>query len=158
LNQLGANGITNNVGYGRFNVTLDNGTNVYNTRDSLIAVSGLNSPTGTVTSPLLRRLTQTTPPQRQNDSEAKILEAIASRIIASGVQADSQGKYSGVRGTIQLFTERKPCDECTPLILSKWKELFPNVKINEVLHGPRFLAPGRPSDLEDVSNFTNVLP
>jgi The BURPS668_1122 family of deaminases len=155
LNTLKPGIVTNNVGYGNFNVTLANG-GVFNTgREALIAVSGPQSPAGTVAAPLLRRLTQSS--SRPTDSEAKILENIADIIIQSGAQADGQGKYSGVKGTVQLFTERKPCDECTPLIKILWKNLFPNVEITEVLHGPRYLPGDLQKDLNNTDNFTNVL-
>jgi hypothetical protein len=50
------------------------------------------------------------------------------------------------------------CTQPTKSNIKGWDNLFPNIKINEVLHGPRFLAPGRISDLAVDNDFTNVLP
>jgi hypothetical protein len=87
----------------------------------------------------------------------KILEELLVGSIYSGVQPDSNRKYSSVEGTISIFTERKPCSECTDLVTDDWYNLFPNVRIEKVVHGPRYLAPGRPSDLDNLENFSNVL-
>ncbi len=153
--QLGV-GKSRNVAFGSFEVKLSNGTVLSESRDALVSISGVNSPNGTLQNPLVRRLTQLTP-DNQYHSEAKILEEIASRIIDAKVPPDANGQYSSIEGTIKLFTERKPCNDCTPLITKYWKSLFPKIEITEVLHGPRYLPGDIQQDINTLENFTNVL-
>ncbi|KMN83988.1 hypothetical protein VK98_00790 [Chromobacterium sp. LK11] len=61
---------------------------------------------------------------RESDTEFKILEAFAQ-------------KYRndvGVRGNINLFTERPPCESCSKVIREQFVELFPNVEVR-LYHG-----------------------
>ena len=55
---------------------------------------------------------------RYHDTEAKILEDIASQI-----------KEPNISGTINLFTERPPCESCSNII-EEFKEKFPNIELN----------------------------
>ncbi|MCS3806541.1 filamentous hemagglutinin [Chromobacterium alkanivorans] len=59
------------------------------------------------------------PIPREVDTEFKILEAFAQ-------------KYRGspnVAGSINLFTERAPCDSCSAVISRQFSKLFPNVEV-----------------------------
>ncbi|MTJ08502.1 deaminase domain-containing protein [Anabaena sp. UHCC 0204] len=61
--------------------------------------------------------------RRDLDSEYKILEAIAE-------------KYTNnreVKGKIELFTEREPCDSCE-YVMKQFRQTFPNIQLN-VHHG-----------------------
>ena len=61
--------------------------------------------------------------RRDLDSEYKILEAIAE-------------KYTNtreVKGKIELFTEREPCDSCE-YVMKQFRQTFPNIQLN-VYHG-----------------------
>jgi hypothetical protein len=61
--------------------------------------------------------------RRDLDSESKILEAIAE-------------KYTNnreIKGKIELFTEREPCDSCK-YVIKQFKQTFPNIELN-VHHG-----------------------
>ncbi|WP_221638267.1 deaminase domain-containing protein [Listeria booriae] len=55
---------------------------------------------------------------RYNDTEAKILEDIASKI-----------KDPNVKGEINLFSELDCCQSCTNLIL-EFRQKYPNIKVN----------------------------
>ncbi|MCD4643448.1 hypothetical protein AR454_15350 [Bacillus mycoides] len=55
---------------------------------------------------------------RYNDTEAKILEDIASKI-----------KDPNIKGEINLFSELDCCQSCTNLIF-EFREKFPNIKVN----------------------------
>lgn len=55
---------------------------------------------------------------RFNDTEAKILEDIASQI------TDPQ-----IKGKITLFTELPPCDSCSDII-EEFKRMFPNIQVD----------------------------
>jgi len=55
---------------------------------------------------------------RYHDTEAKILEDVASQI-----------KEPNISGTINLFTERPPCESCSNII-EEFKEKFPNIELN----------------------------
>ena len=88
-------------------------------RKLLTAVSGKNSPPGTLAAPEERLFT--TKPSgamtRDFDTEVKILEDVA-----RGLSPES-------KGTISLFTERAPCLSCQGVI-KQFQERFPNIKIN----------------------------
>ncbi len=88
---------------------------------------GLSGPTkvGTADIPLPRIFTPEA--RREVDSEVKILETIAHQF---------QDNRS-VSGTIDLFTERAPCDSCSTII-AEFREMFPNITIN-VQNGPKYL-------------------
>jgi len=55
---------------------------------------------------------------RYNDTEAKILEDIASQI-----------KDPNISGTINLYTELDACQSCSNIIL-EFRRMFPNIKLN----------------------------
>ena len=55
---------------------------------------------------------------RNVDSEAKILEDIASKIINNNIQ-----------GTIDLYTEKTCCPSCWNII-QEFKEMYPNIILN----------------------------
>lgn len=57
---------------------------------------------------------------RYNDTEAKILEDVASKI-----------KDSNIKGEINLFSELDCCQSCTNLIL-EFRQKYPNIKVNVV--------------------------
>ncbi|WP_193923939.1 deaminase domain-containing protein [Desmonostoc muscorum] len=57
--------------------------------------------------------------RRDLDSEYKILEAIAE-------------KYTNnreVKGKIELFTEREPCDSCE-YVIKQFRQTLPNIQLN----------------------------
>lgn len=54
---------------------------------------------------------------RYHDTEAKILENIASQI-----------ESSATRGKIVLYTEQEPCDSCKNII-SEFRERFPHIEL-----------------------------
>ncbi|WP_274605859.1 deaminase domain-containing protein, partial [Bacillus cereus group sp. N8] len=56
--------------------------------------------------------------QRYNDTEAKILEDIASKI-----------KDPNIKGEVNLFSELDTCQSCTNIIL-EFREKYPNIKLN----------------------------
>ena len=55
---------------------------------------------------------------RYNDTEAKILEDIASKI-----------KDPNIKGEVNLFTELDACQSCTNIIL-EFRAKYPNIKLN----------------------------
>ncbi|MDU1315313.1 deaminase domain-containing protein [Clostridium septicum] len=55
---------------------------------------------------------------RYNDTEAKILEDIASKI-----------KDKNIKGEVNLFTELDTCQSCTNIIL-EFRATYPNIKLN----------------------------
>lgn len=55
---------------------------------------------------------------RYNDTEAKILEDIASKI-----------KDPNIKGEVNLFTELDTCQSCTNIIL-EFRAKYPNIKLN----------------------------
>ena len=59
-----------------------------------------------------------TPYNRYHDTEAKILEDIASQI-----------KDPNISGTIDLYTELPSCQSCSNVIL-EFRRMFPNIKLN----------------------------
>lgn len=85
----------------------------------LIAISGVSTRPGTVGLPQQPIfVTFEIPPghSRAYDSEYKLLEEIASRYT----------QIPDVEGTINLFTERSPCDSCTNVI-AQFRRRFPNI-------------------------------
>ncbi|MFJ2838740.1 deaminase domain-containing protein [Nocardia sp. NPDC087230] len=87
---------------------------------SLDAVSGKNSPAGTVGVPDNTRFTPVSEDgnvRRPTDSEYKLLETLAQQL----------GPDS--KGTIELYSERKPCPACLSVI-KQFEEQFPGVKVN----------------------------
>lgn len=153
LNVTNSRGVlTNNVGYAEFNIQIPGTPDWVGKRENWIGVSSPNVFAGTVRKPpAIRRFSDETPFPYNFDSEAMIFEEIAEQIINSGASPDS------VTGNITIFTERKPCDHCTRIILQQWNQLFPRIKIEKVIHGPRYLSPGDLSDLDNFENFTDVL-
>ena len=61
---------------------------------------------------------------RTGDSEAIILNNIASQL----------GDNTSIAGTIDLLTERPPCDSCTNVI-QMFQSKYPNIKINVLSNG-----------------------
>jgi len=90
-------------------------------RDELIAVSGQSTRPGTVGLPQ-HPLFQTfeVPPghSRAFDSEYKILEELASRY----------SETPEVEGTVNLLTERAPCDSCSNAI-AQFRSRFPKISL-----------------------------
>ncbi|MFI7526924.1 deaminase domain-containing protein [Nocardia salmonicida] len=87
---------------------------------SLDAVSGKNSPVGTVGVPdntMFTPVSEDGDVVRETDSEYKLLETLAQQL----------GPDS--KGTIELYTERKPCKACLSVI-KQFEEQFPGVKVN----------------------------
>ena len=90
-------------------------------RGELIAVSGQSTRLGTVglpQQPLFETFAVPYEHSRAYDSEYKLLEELASRYIQT----------PEVAGTINLFTERPPCDSCTHVI-EQCRRRFPNVNL-----------------------------
>ncbi|MCC7085000.1 MAG: hypothetical protein IT427_08335 [Pirellulales bacterium] len=95
-------------------------------RQLLASVSGQASPLGTVESPtarLFETLNSRGAAPTVNHTEVKILENVAKDL------------PKNARGTINLFTERKPCDSCQHVI-DQFQARFPNIKLN-LTHGGR---------------------
>jgi len=87
--------------------------------DELIAISGRSTRPGTVGLPQQPIfVTFEIPPghSRAYDSEYKLLEELGSRY----------AQTPDVEGTINLFTERSPCDSCTNVI-AQFRRRFPNI-------------------------------
>ncbi|WP_280407639.1 deaminase domain-containing protein [Nocardia brasiliensis] len=87
---------------------------------SLDAVSGARTPSGTVEAPgnpILRPESVDGSVVRPADSEFKILDNLAQNL-----RPDS-------KGSINLYTERAPCDACTNVI-EQFKQRFPGVEVN----------------------------
>lgn len=98
-------------------------TNIGGQSQTLTAISGKGSPSGTVPAPT-NPLFPTKPSgamTRAFDSEVKILEAIAKDL------------PSNAEGTISLYTERPPCLSCQGVIQA-FQQRFPNVNLI-VTHG-----------------------
>ncbi|MDO3650907.1 deaminase domain-containing protein [Nocardia mangyaensis] len=86
---------------------------------SLDAVSGKNSPAGTVGVPdstMFTPVSEDGDVVRPTDSEYKLLETLAQQL-----SPDS-------KGTIELYTERKPCPACLSVI-KQFEEQYPGVKV-----------------------------
>ncbi|MTL15570.1 hypothetical protein GL307_29660 [Nocardia seriolae] len=87
---------------------------------SLDAVSGLDTPSGTVKTPdnpvLIPKSIDNTI-ERPTDSEFKILDQLAQKL-----NPDS-------KGVINLRTEREPCPACSNVI-KQFEQKFPGVKVN----------------------------
>ena len=90
-------------------------------KQQLEAVSGKNSPEGTVQSPAEGSRLFTTKNSgamtRAYDTEVKILEYLAKNLPANA------------QGTINLYTERFPCTSCQSVI-KQFEQMFPGVKVN----------------------------
>jgi The BURPS668_1122 family of deaminases len=100
-----------NIAIGEFEISGDTG--------ELIAISGRSTRPGTIglpQDPIF--VTFEVPPghSRAYDSEYKLLEELASRY----------AQTPAVEGTINLFTERSPCDSCTNVI-EQFRSQFPNI-------------------------------
>jgi The BURPS668_1122 family of deaminases len=96
-------------------------TNINGNVKSIEAVSGKNSPAGTVESPLDANRKFTTKKSgamtRAYDTEVKILEDIAKDL------------PKDAKGTINLYTEKSPCFSCKGVI-EQFKQQFPNIELN----------------------------
>ena len=87
----------------------------------LIAISGQNNPPRTVNLPQSPIFTTFDVPQghsRAYDSEYKILEHVA-----------AQYQDTRIEGTIDLLTERPPCDSCS-YVITQFRQRFPNITLN----------------------------
>ncbi len=95
--------------------------NINGSAKSYDAVSGKNSPEGTVPSPSETARKFTTKKSgamtRAYDTEVKILEEIAKDL------------PNDAKGVINLYTERSPCFSCKAVI-EQFKELYPNIELN----------------------------
>ncbi|MFC9966054.1 deaminase domain-containing protein [Nocardia ignorata] len=92
---------------------------------NLDAVSGQSSPSGTVeapANPTLRPVSEDGTTDRPYDSEFKILDNLAQQLSPDA------------KGTINLYTERAPCDACQSVI-DQFKQRYPGVEVN-VTYGP----------------------
>lgn len=67
---------------------------------------------------------------RDVDSEAKILNNVALQL----------GENTSARGTINLLTERAPCDSCSSVI-QQFQAKYPNIKINVYDNGGKIISP-----------------
>lgn len=88
-------------------------------RGELIAVSGQSTRPGTVSlsqHPLFETFEVPPGHSRAYDSEYKILEELASRY----------SQTPEVEGTVNLLTERAPCDSCSNAI-AQFRSRFPNI-------------------------------
>ncbi|MCM4079926.1 polymorphic toxin-type HINT domain-containing protein [Paractinoplanes hotanensis] len=83
--------------------------------DTLYSVSGKHRNPGTVDAPAARQFS--TPPGKEWDSEAQILEHYASFLPADA------------RGTIKLYTEAAPCPSCSSVI-QQFKNKYPHIKLD----------------------------
>jgi len=103
--------------------------NVDTYQDELIGVSGADSPASTVPTPFSRLFDAVdTPPGmfRGNDSEVKLLEAIA-RAIQTNVQKGQC--YPDRTGPIRLYSHFTICPSCDGLIAA-FRAMFPNVALS----------------------------
>ena len=102
-----------NIAFADFQIGDDGG--------ELIAVSGQSTRSGTVGLPQ-QPIFQTfeVPPghSRAYDSEYKLLEKLASRYVET----------LEVAGTVNLFTERPPCDSCS-FVIEQFRRQFPNIAL-----------------------------
>ncbi|MBD1926283.1 hypothetical protein H6F74_08470 [Trichocoleus sp. FACHB-90] len=110
-----------NIAFADFQIGSDSG--------ELIAISGQSTRLGTVGLPQqLLFETFEVPPghSRAYDSEYKLLEELASRYAPT----------PEVEGTINLFTERPPCDSCSNVI-KQFCRRFPNMMltVNYIVSG-----------------------
>jgi hypothetical protein len=102
-----------NIAFADFQIGDDSG--------ELIAISGQSTRFGTVGIPQQPLFaTFETPPghSRAYDSEYKLLEELASRY----------AETPGVKGRVDLVTERAPCASCSDVI-SQFRIRFPNIAI-----------------------------
>ncbi|MEV4154931.1 deaminase domain-containing protein [Nocardia salmonicida] len=86
---------------------------------SLDAVSGDDSPTGTVSkpeNPVLKPESDDKLTVRPTDSEFKILDSLAQQL------------EPGATGTINLYTEREPCDACQNVV-EQFMNKYPGVQV-----------------------------
>lgn len=107
-----------NIAFADFRIGSDHG--------ELIAISGQSTRPGTVGLPQQPFFeTFEVPPghSRAYDSEYKLLEELASRY----------AQTSEVEGTVNLFTERPPCDSCI-FAIEQFRRQFPNITLR-VNHG-----------------------
>jgi len=108
-----------NIAFADFQISNDSG--------ELIAISGQSTRPRTVGLPKLPLFeTFEVPPghSRAYDSEYKLLEELASRYVQT----------PEVSGTINLFTERLPCDSCSNVI-QQFRRRFPNIILTVVYTG-----------------------
>ncbi len=87
--------------------------------EELIAISGQSTRPGTVglpQQPLFETFEAPPGHSRAYDSEYKLLEELAFRYVQT----------PEVEGTINLLTERSPCDSCTNVIV-QFSRRFPNI-------------------------------
>lgn len=93
--------------------------NINGQRQLLTGVSGRVSPPQTVPSPANRLFTtrDSGAMTRAFDSEVKILEDIAKDLPANA------------KGTIALYTERKPCARSCREVIQQFKARFPGIKV-----------------------------
>ena len=92
-----------------------------NDSGELIAVSGRSTRPGTVglpDKPLFKTFEVPPGHSRAYDTEYKLLEELASRY----------AQTPEVEGTINLFTERPPCDSCSNVI-EQFRRRFPNIMV-----------------------------
>ncbi|MCW3482194.1 hemagglutinin repeat-containing protein [Neisseriaceae bacterium JH1-16] len=69
---------------------------------------------------------------RASDSEAKILNNIAAQL----------GDRTSTSGTINLLTEKAPCESCADVI-KRFEAKYPNIKVNVMDNGGAMLRPPR---------------
>lgn len=107
-----------NIAFAVFQIGNDSG--------KLIGISGKSTRPGTVelpTQPFFKTFPVPDGHSRAYDSEYKLLEELASRY----------GQMPNIEGTVDLYTERPPCDSCSSVI-KQFCRLFPNILLT-VNHG-----------------------
>ncbi|MEG5062355.1 deaminase domain-containing protein [Microcoleus sp. B3-A4] len=107
-----------NIAFAVFQIGNDSG--------KLIGISGKSTRLGTVelpTQPFFKTFPVPDGHSRAYDSEYKLLEELASRY----------GQMPNIEGTVDLYTERPPCDSCSSVI-KQFCRLFPNILLT-VNHG-----------------------
>lgn len=98
-------------------------------QDELVGVSGASSPAGTVPTPPSRLFdTFDTPPghDRGNDSEVKLLEAIARELEPTAQQGQC---YAGPSVSVRLYSHFTICPSCDGVIAA-FNAMFPNVTLS----------------------------
>jgi hypothetical protein len=105
-----------NIGFADFNIE--------GTVGESIGVSGRKSPSGTAPVPENRFFTtyEVGGYSREFDTEVKILEEIAHKF------ANQPGTYNNIRGQVNLFSERPPCESCQGVI-QQFQQMFPNIQV-----------------------------
>jgi hypothetical protein len=98
-------------------------------QEEMVSVSGSGSPAGMVPTPTARLFdTFDTPPgfYRENDAEAKLLEAVA-KAIQPGAQKGQC--YPDPAGSVRLYSHFTICPSCDG-VMAAFRAMFPNVALS----------------------------